>query len=171
MGADIYLNSLYQKNHDLYYPQFTEAAALRDRLQNAGDEEGAEQVQTLVSDLYEKMYETGYYRDSYNDSNFFWLLDLSWWQPPLKYTRQGTWTPAKCKKILKIIDTRMQNGTFQQNFLKKFAPDVLQEEDPKLIDAATESEAWRKFFIGKYEKLTSLLRQAIDLNEPLECSV
>ena len=77
MGADLYLNSVFQKNRGRYAPKFDHWVAKRNALHKAGQQEAAVRAQKQVSKYFEKMYERGYCRDSYNPSNLLWLFDLS----------------------------------------------------------------------------------------------
>lgn len=201
MGADIYLNSVYKANHAIWQPLFNEAVEERDRLQALGDTAEAKEMQTLVEEYYDKMYERGYFRDSYNSTSLMWLLDMSWWQPDVPYeifvlTESGWeaipdesyeklsdddqdncihgWGPAACQVFLDRVNERMTDGTFERLFAEKFSVAALPHNDSIQITSESleeESEDWRKMFMGKYECLTSLLREAIELGEPLHCSV
>lgn len=201
MGADIYLNSVYQKNHDLYQPLFREAVDERNRLNRLGDTAEAEEMQKLVDEYYDKMYEQGYFRDSYNSTSLMWLLGLSWWQPDVPYeifvpTENGWkaiaddayellsedeqdnaihgWGPVACRRMLDRVNERMTDGTFERLFAESFSVAALPKNDRIQITSESleeESQDWHKLFMGKYEALTSLLRQAIELDEPLHCSV
>jgi hypothetical protein len=197
MGADLYLNSVYNANNAIWQPKFRAAVDERDRLRKQGDDTEADAMQVLVSEYYDKLNEVGYYRDSYNSTGFIRLLGLSYWQPDVPYrdfvavapfepleldeddeddereTIHG-WGPAECQMMLDLINTHMENGTFQRNFAAEFGPAVIRKHQYIAQEEATpeaESEGWYKMFMGKYERLTSLLRQSIELGEPIHCSV
>ena len=80
MRADLYLNSVFQKNRDRYAPKFNHWVAKRDTLHKAGQQAAADEAQKQVLKYYDKMYQRGYFRDSYNSSDLLWLFDLSWWR-------------------------------------------------------------------------------------------
>jgi len=84
MGADLYLNSVFQKYRDRYAPKFDHWVAKRDALHKAGQQAAADKAQKQVLRYYDKMYQRGYFRDSYNSSNLLWLFELSWWQDVLE---------------------------------------------------------------------------------------
>lgn len=158
MGADIYLEKVYQANHDLYYPQFQEAARLRNEANQRGDTETAQTYQVEVDRLYNAMYAEGYFRDSYNDSNFIWLLDMSWWQDFEQWfiPETGDLAPEHMPEVLTLLDKQFTT-VFAANFEKKFG-------------SHSERAEWLEYFKGKYEKFTSLIRLAIEMNEPLHFS-
>lgn len=109
MGADLYINKLYDENYEKTKPLFDEAVKQRNMfnatipaevMQAATDKawekpltprqmqlleehrltlEHSDKLQEEVSKQYEAMHAVGYFRDSYNDSSLFWKLGLSWW--------------------------------------------------------------------------------------------
>jgi hypothetical protein len=64
VGADLYLNSVFQKHRDTCAPKFNRWVAKRDALHKAGQQETADKAQQQFSKYFEKMYERGYFRDS-----------------------------------------------------------------------------------------------------------
>lgn len=102
MGADLYIQSISDKAREKYSPMFDAAVKRRNDAQKAGNSKRAEAIQKEVEMYHDKMYpEEGYFRDSYNGTSLFRLLDQSWWQdlgPMLN--KKGELSPTKAKKLL-----------------------------------------------------------------------
>lgn len=163
MGADIYLNSIYEVQRELYYPAFQEACAIRDALPQGSD--AAKKAQEAVYEAWAKMDEKGYFRDSYNGSNFVNKLGLSWWQD-IKTDDEGFLPLAQAQWFLDQVYERYQS-VFPTEF-NRFCAEAQEEWG---LEAEKERQEWDDFFRGKFEQLTSLLRTSIELEEPLYCSV
>jgi hypothetical protein len=159
MGADLYLNSVFQKNRARYAPKLDHWVAKRDTLHKAGQQEAADEAQKQVVRYYDKMYQRGYFRDSYNSSNLLWLFDLSWWQDVLEVLvgKDGKMSPEKAKSFLRLLEDR--ESVFQANLAKV-----------KSADGETRAEV-EQYFRKKYERLKAFLRAAIDRKECLQCSL
>jgi hypothetical protein len=165
MGADIYLNSRFEPNKAAAQADFEAAVALRDAKYPRGStlpQDCAEQK--AVDEAYERMYSVGYFRDSYNSTSLFWLLGLSWWQNDFIGARgkMGVRGMRKLRSLLlspegQITDERMAR------FCRKSSATI--------DDADNSPAAWRAMFERKRERLIALLSEAIELREPLECSV
>ena len=159
MGADLYLNSVFQKHRDRYAPKFDHWVAKRNALRKAGQREAADEAQKSVLKYYDKIYERGYFRDSYNPSNLLWLFDLSWWQDVLEVLvgKDGKMSPRNAGRFLQMLADR--EPVFETN-LKKVKP----------AKGETQAEV-EEYFREKYDRLKAFLRQAIDRKECIECSL
>ena len=107
MGADLYIDTLYQPHHKKWKRKFDKAVKRRDGLAE-------------VEAAYSKMHERGYFRDPYNNNNPLWKFGLSWWDdviPMLDAERDLS--PAQAKKLLSILK---ENQIFEMS-LKKLSPD------------------------------------------------
>jgi hypothetical protein len=133
--------------------------AKRNALRKAGQREAADRAQKWVLKYYGKMHERGYFRDSYNPSNLLWLFDLSWWQDVLDVLvgKDGKMSPRNAERFLKMLADR--EPVFEAK-LKKVKP----------AKGETRAEV-EEYFRGKYERLKTFLRQAIDRKESIECSL
>jgi hypothetical protein len=99
------------------------------------------------------MHESGYFRDSYNDSNLLWRFGLSWWAdvgPLLDGPQQRLLAPAKAAELLALLDERAARFT---ESLNELAPEEV------------------GYFLEKRRAFTDLLRHAIELGEPIDCSI
>jgi hypothetical protein len=159
MGADLYLNSVFQKHHARYAPKFDHWVAKRNALQKAGQQRAADQAHKQVLTYFEKMNERGYFRDSYNSSNLLWLFDLSWWQDVLEVLvdKDGKMSPRNAKRFLQMLADR--EPVFEAK-LKKVKP----------AKGETRADV-EEYFRDKYERLKAFLQQAIDRKESVQCSL
>lgn len=164
MGADLYLNSVYEKQTELYKSKFYAAAELRDSLPEGAERDKAHEQ---VLEFYALWNEKGYYRDSYNDSSLLNKLGLSWWQDVVPLLDDEGGLPIKeAEKLLIVIGERMQ--TLYPEQFNRFCADNFPPSTPNRDD---EIAAWDKYFKGKFEKLTSMMRLSIELSEPIYCSL
>lgn len=164
MGADLYLNSIFDKQAELYRDKFDKVCELRDSLPEGVERDRA---QEQVSEFYSLMYEKGYYRDSYNDSSLLNKLGLSWWQDITPLLDEEAGLPTKeAEKLLPIISEAMLN-LYPQKF-NQFCADNFPSNTPNRDE---EIKRWDSYFKGKFEKLTTMLRMSIELDEPIYCSL
>lgn len=148
MGADIYLRKKYEKHSEKYQKKFD--VAIKERDDKRPESAEHKKAQKNVEKWYDLMLSKGYFRDSYNDSNLLWKMDLSWWEWANKYCdEEGEISPDKLKLLLVELDVNKS----------------------KLDNYDFENDKEREYFEQKYKDLTGLIQEAIDLNEPLEFSV
>ena len=159
MGADLDLNSAFQKHRDKYAPKFDHWVAKRNALYKAGQQEAADRAQKQVLKYFEKMHERGYFRDSYNSSNLLWLFELSGWQDVLEVLvdQDGKMSPENAECFLRLLEDR--ESVFQANLARV-----------KPADGETRAEV-EQYFRKKYDRLKAFLRQAIDRKECIQCSL
>lgn len=159
MGADLYLNSVFEPNYYHYKPQFDEWVRRRDKFLRAGREGEAAAAQTQVEAYYDKLFGAGYFRDSYNATNLLWKFDLDWWgtvgEELLDET--GHMQPAQAQRFLAMLSEH--EATFEVS-----------------MKHLTVWEGWtydalETYFREKYEKLKAFLKEAISRNEPIVCSI
>lgn len=107
-----------------------------------------DRYQQKVSGYYDKIYSKGYFRDSYNDSNLLWKLGLDYWNWFAGHLdSDGKLSPDKAAVILAEVEGR------------KHLLDEIDEKD--------EPEYYRE----KYDDFVRFLRTAIELDEPIVCSI
>jgi hypothetical protein len=160
MGADLYINSIYQKQRNRYEPKFKHWVSVRDTYRNAGKIRAAQKAQKKAGLYYDKMNGTGgYFRDSYNNTNHLWLFDLSWWRDigDRLIDREGNLSPDKIKQFIQMLSEREQ--LFETNL-----------EKVELIGDDTREDA-RRYFGNKYARLKGFLNRALKLKEAVYCSV
>ena len=121
-----------------------EAEALRKRDAATNGRRGY--YQSLASNYFDRL-QGGYYHDPYNEINLLWKLGLDYWDWFASHLQDGVLHPDGAELILKELLTRRP------------VLDEIEEKDE------------REHFEQKFGELTSFLRNAIALNEPVECSI
>jgi hypothetical protein len=106
MGANLYINSIHQKQRNRYEPKFNHWVSVRDTYKNAGKKMAAQKAQEKVVNWFYKMNDdAGYFRDSYNRTNLLWLFDLSWWRDigEKLIDRDGNLDPENVKQFRRML--------------------------------------------------------------------
>ncbi|WP_438979883.1 hypothetical protein [Polynucleobacter sp.] len=143
--------SQYKDNHDKHQAGFDMFVRLRDKAEQAGDKKLAERYQKKVSKAHSAMYEKGYFRDSYNSSNLLWKMDLDYWAWFAGLLDEdGNLTPDKAREVINAMQKRQK--IFHSNLT------ILDDEETE-------------YFLKKYDEFTNFLLEAINLNEPIGCSI
>lgn len=155
MGADLYINSLYDKNRKKYEKKFNDACRKRDE---AKTEKEKEKCQKQVSKYYDAMFSEGYFRDSYNATSVLWALDMSWWGN--KYIDEnGVMSAGAALDFLKDVKAaKLKLPTLEQ--LKENYADVSNGVRP-----------WHTYYRRKKKDLIEFLKKAVELQEDIHCSV
>jgi hypothetical protein len=149
MGADLYINSLYERQYAKYEPRFDEAAKLRDSLTEGSAER--QRAQEQVEACYEQLYSKGYFRDPYNNWDLLWQFGLSWWNDVLpRLDKEGNLAAADVLWLL--AELKVRQDRFEEQI------EGLREED-------------EQHFRQRYAELQEFLSCAIGLNEPIRCSL
>lgn len=171
MGADIYLNSKFNKNYDKVQKEIDELERLYkstapQSILDAADGE-TDKFNEMRLDLLEKQYSVGYFRDSYNNSSILSQLGLSWSGDIAQRLEDSMLQVEDCKWLLEEVkNRRIGEGVVQEKAMTSLyqvlgltKPDI--ELDSEMIE----------YFVNKKIKFMDLLQDAIDLNEPLYCSI
>ena len=150
MGADLFIDSLYEPQRRQWEPRFEEAVRERDRHERGTAE--YEEAQERVNECYDRMYAHGYFRDSYNDSNVLWKFGLSWGRDVMPLLKDGTQelSPVAAGLLLQQLEARQE--VFEENMLK------LRQSD-------------RRYFRREAVALKDFLKTAIKRQEAIRCSV
>lgn len=147
MGADLYITALYEPSRTEWEPKFEAAGKRRDSLPK--DSREYAEAQEQMSYCYEQMYSRGYFRDSYNDYDLLWKFKLSWWQDVIPLLdKQSRLSVSGSRHLLQLMKER--EGVFEDSMRELSAPE-------------------EKYFREKHTRLTKFLKQAIALNEPIDC--
>jgi hypothetical protein len=160
MGADLYINSIYQKQRNRYEPKFNHWISVRETYRTAGKKKAVQKAQKKVELYFDKMNgEAGYFRDSYNNTNLLWLFDLSWWRDigDKLIDREGNLGPDNIKQFLQMLSER--EPRYKANL-----------EKVELVGEDTREDV-RRYFGNKYVRLKEFLNRALKMNEPVYCSV
>lgn len=150
MGADIYLNSIFEKRK-------------------------AEKP----NDFDYRYDDVCYFRDSYNGTSLYWLLGRSWWKdvqelfPSDVYDDEGEFKKSELSSLLE----KQRNYTFEmEKYVDSF--DELFDEwwnkpDKHITidDDSNNRSAWKEYMQKKLDNWIALLHRADDLGEVLYWSV
>lgn len=165
MGADIYLNSVFNPNHARHSKAYVEAVNERDELLKAGKDDEARRIQReRVVPAYGAMYAMGYYRDSYNESSLLSFLGLSWWQLCREidsrqgYNDDGTVSVPEMQAFLRTLQRTPVTDQRVTDFLAS---------NGRGLGWLGSPEKTKAYFEAKHKALCALLEQAIALDEGL----
>lgn len=153
MGADLYIKKIQDRIEQKYnfsWESFNEASPEgRTKLWN-----------DYVKIIDEVEKEGGYFRDSYNTTSVFWVLDLSWWGNILPYVdRDGLLHLDKIREFKELVDQRQIPSVHELVY------------DGLMVNNENTKEKWHEYFIEKRQKLINFLQRAIDLDSPIYCSL
>lgn len=160
MGADLYIEKVYKKNQETFGPLFQAAVTLRDE---ATTEDLKVLGQKLVDHFYRKLHDEGYFRDSYNGTNCLNRLGLSWWADVSEkfVNKQGRMSVTNAKKFLALVDP-LPVQKVNEAWLK---------ENHCTVDANNTVDRWNQMYLDGKLELVAFLKKAIELKEPIDCSL
>lgn len=163
MGADIYLQSVNKKHRASAERNFNKWVKKRNEAPEGPERDKA---QAKVAHYYDAMYAHGYFRDSYNGSSLFWLLDLSWWDlaKELQVDDEGYLPIAGAI----TLQERLKALSVEERF-PAWVKD--KREEGWKFEGEDTPEAWKQAFIERKQAFEDLLAQSIQLKEPLYWSV
>lgn len=160
MGADLYINSIYNIQRQQYEPKFNHWVSVRENYKNAGKTKAVKKAQKQVWKYYDKMNgDEGYFRDSYNDSNLLWRFELSWWKDVGEklINKEGNLGLDKIKQFRQMLSEN--EALFEANL-----------EKMELVGDETREDI-KAYFHHKYTQLKKFLNRALQLNEHIYCSI
>lgn len=154
MGADLYIESRISQAKDVWQPFFNRAVESRD---SATSKEEKAFFQEAIDEAYNNLFPSNaYFRDSYNPSSLLDKLGLSWWADVIPMLEEGYLPIERAKEFLMILE----NITLNEEKVLEAA-----------LDFQKSFEEMIKYFHEKKENLMNLLRESIELNEPIYCSL
>jgi len=172
MGADIYLNSKFEKNYDEVQKQIDELEALfksthKQTILDAADGNDDELFE-LTRPLLDKQYSVGYFRDSYNESSLLSQLGLSWSSDiGSRLNEKSCLSVEDCKWLLyEINNRRIGESVTEEPVMSRLLSVLGMEKTDTSLDAER-----LEYFVKKKSNFTNLLLDAIELDEPLYCSI
>ena len=149
MGADLYIEMVFEPSYRRWKNRFEEAVARRDACAEGTPEYKLWWLRAEACS--DRMYSAGYFRDSYNPSSLLWQFGLSWWKDVIPMLdERNNLTVAQAETLLEMLDER---GPVFEKKLAQFSPDEQQD----FRDRATE--------------LQMFLQMAIKLDSPIHCSL
>lgn len=162
MGADLFIPSLSTACRAKWEPVFKAACAKRDKLGRGTS--AWEAAQKEVTEACDKMYAEGYYRDSYNATNCLNRVGLSWWKDvvPMCRKKDGVMSLRNVKKFRNMVAKAKIEPVTRDSLLAAHAT----------VDNDTNSvEAWNKYYVDGIKELIAFLDKALELKEPIDCSL
>jgi hypothetical protein len=157
MGADLYIRSISDKARAEHKPAFEKAVAQRDRVKTRRAQKAA---QARVEAAYDRMYGQGYFRDSYNPSSLAWALGISWWRDVVPQLDDESMLSVELTRVLR---ERIAAATVAPD--EEQLANCLKFEDMKSRDDVV------AYFEKERKALLAFLDTAIELNEPIYCSL
>jgi hypothetical protein len=172
MGADIYLNSKFEKNYEEVQKEIDELEALfksthKQSLLDVADGK-EDKLFELTRPLLDKQYSVGYFRDSYNSSSLLSQLGLSWSSDIISKLNEESYLSVEdCKWFLyEINNRRIGESPIEEPVMSSLFNALGLEKSDVELDAEK-----IEYFVKKKSMLVNLLLDAIELNEPLYCSI
>jgi hypothetical protein len=172
MGADIYLNSKFEKNYEEVQKEIDELEALfksthKQTLLDVADGK-EDKLFELTRPLLDKQYSVGYFRDSYNSSSLLSQLGLSWSSDIISKLNEESYLSVEdCKWFLyEINNRRIGESPIEEPVMSSLFNALGLEKSDVELDAEK-----IEYFVKKKSMLVNLLLDAIELNEPLYCSI
>jgi hypothetical protein len=172
MGADIYLNSKFEKNYEDVQKEIDALEALfksthKQTVLDVADGE-EDKLFELTRPLLDKQYSVGYFRDSYNSSSLLSQLGLSWSSDIISKLNEESYLSVEdCKWFLyEINNRRIGESPIEEPIMSSLFNVLGLEKSDVELDAEK-----IEYFVKKKSMLVNLLLDAIELNEPLYCSI
>ena len=161
MGADLYIQSIRDKAEKEHRPEFDAAVKKRSTFERGTPEADAAQV--YVDAAFSKLFpEDGYFRDSYNATSVLRTWGLSWWVDVIPMlTDEGFLTVDGTRALLDRLRSRPRVFPTIEQIVEQFGR----------VDEKNTIEGWHEYFADKQRRLIQFLEHAIELNEPIRCSL
>lgn len=157
MGADLYINKLYETNKKKWKPAFDAACKARSDIED--NDPRVKKAQKAVDRAYEKMYSVGYFRDSYNCWNVLNRLGYSWWVDVSKLLNK--------KRNMSVANARKFRNMVANAKFKPFS-----EKDLKVWNISPKDmKDSEKYFVQCRKELLEFLSDAIKMKQPIYCSL
>lgn len=148
MGADLYVEDVFQPQYQAWSKKFDRALQ---QFHHAVDAPDKDRLDQEVDHCYFQMYAAGYFRDSYNDYCLLWQYGLSWWEDVIPLLdEQNYLTPANAEVFTHLLKER--RGTFEQNL-------------------AALTKELQTYFRERAAKLNAFLAEAARKSHAIKCSL
>lgn len=179
MGADLYIERVFKDDPriDIVGKKLDDVRDMIKTLPSDNSEEFRriyEKREKALLDSYNRFWNTkfstdnGYFRDSYNCSNLFWVLDLNYWNWLNDFLDgNGLLHPQQSRLVLRKIEERPVTETRLKRHFKTQKMEL--GADGKT--AEEEFKEWLDYFTEKRERLLRFLKMAIEASSPIYCSI
>ncbi len=179
MGADLYIEKVFKDDLriDIVGKKLDSVRELINALPSDNSEKlraTYKRREKALLDSYNRLWnrkfstDNGYFRDSYNCSNLFWVLNLNYWNWLNDFLDgDGLLHPQQAKLVLKKIEERPVTESRLRRHFKSQKVEL--GSDGKSADE--EFKEWFDYFVEKRERLIRFLRMAIETDSPVYCSI
>ena len=149
MGADLYIQSLFQPNSQRWEKELEAAEKFCASLPEGRAE--WQKAQERIFECWHELYSQGYFRDSYNDLCLLWKFGLSWWNDVIPMLDDGyLMSVIAAERLLAMLSER-------------------EEAFEERLESLSDEE--QQDFRTRYIELRQFLNQAIAMEEPIDCSL
>lgn len=163
MGADLYIQKLFNPNREKYRPLIDAAVYVRDVTANT--ESQKKKAQEKIDTYWNKMYAQGYFRDAYNDGSFFWRLGLSWWHDVIPMlNKKSELTVTKAKKLRYMVTSREIKPITREELVKNYPHQEAEFTEEQVANV-------NKGFHDRRDAFVAFLDTAIKKKLPIYCSL
>ncbi len=106
----------------------------------------------------------GHYKEGYSTpDSIIWTLGLSWHRDVGSMLDNDSYLqPDKARELLALVKNNAQKFPTAQDLIERFA---------KVDKDKNSIEAWHKKYADGRKELIEFLEKAIELNEPIYCSI
>jgi hypothetical protein len=162
MGADIYLQSIYEPWMAEYEKQ---------PLPALGRIDSTEDLLAACSNAFDDFRASGgYFRNGYNSGDVMMAMGLSWWGTVLPMLDADGRLPIdRARELLAMIEARPLTREVVALHYLAMAEAMAQPHADR--DRRAEIDSLHRFVVQRREELLTILRKSIELNEPLVCSL
>ncbi|MEM3452114.1 MAG: hypothetical protein QW835_00610 [Candidatus Hadarchaeum sp.] len=160
MGAELYIESIFNDAYRRWAPIFERLVIVRDRAISRGED--AEEIQLQIRKVYNRMYpRSGYFCDNYNGTCLLWRLGLSWWEDVDPLVKDGYLYTNEIRKLICMV--KKAKWIDLNEYVKEYSLQI--------DDKDNSPDAWEIYFLGKKRHLLSLLNRALRIGEPILVSI
>ncbi len=179
MGADLYIEKVFKDDSriDVVGKKLDSVRELINALPSDNSEElrkvyqkGEKALLDSYNHLWNRKFsiDNGYFRDSYNCSNLFWVLNLNYWSWLNDFLDgNGLLHPQQARLVLKKVEER----PVTEARLKRHFKSQKMELGTDGKSPGEEFQEWLEYFAEKRERLIRFLKMAIESNSPIYCSI
>jgi len=173
MGADVFLESNYNKLQARLQPEFEAAVKRRDSVRST---KARDEAQAEIVRIYDAMHPpTAFFRDPYSSSCLLAQLSLSWWHHVAPRLTEDDHLPLKdVQWLLDEVRNRRLTCQAKPTYEQQVTREVMTQLaggsvqiDQKVAYTADDVE----WFVSRKQALITFLLTAIELGEPPVCSL
>lgn len=187
MGADLYIMKLHKQLEKQWGPWVNKAVLVSRALAivkesgrgftfNDGSPikiaEITNAAQEIVEFLNDKQYEEGYFRDPYNDGTMLNVLGGSYWRDVSKMCdKQGDMKLPEIKKFINWLEAHKvpEVEWFNTEWIKDTEGKPCESRIKWIAEEGVDKI--QAYFVGRREDMLAFFNKALELKQPVHCSV